>query len=250
MRVVIFEDEAIAAQKLRNMLLSLNQEIEILAVLNSVEDGRDFFSKNVEVDLVFLDIHLEDGLSFSLLEENLIQCPVIFITAYDRYAIKAFKFNSIDYLLKPALKSDLEQALKKYSRQGITPITKKIISELKKSDSDQDFKERFTVKYGDRIRLVPTSEIGCFYSRAKGTFIYTESGKSYLLEQSLDYITTLINPKEFFKVNRKHIIRIDAIDSVLAFSNSRQRILLKTPLDEEIIVAREKVKEFKTWMES
>lgn len=248
MRVVLFEDEHIAAQKLKNVLLSLDSNIEIVATITSIEDGKEFFSAKPQVDLVFLDIHLEDGLSFTLLEENLIQCPVIFVTAYDRYAIKAFKYNSIDYLLKPALKQDVAEAIAKYERQGMLPQPnlEKIKSVYSKESID--FKERFTVKYGDRIRLINTPEISCFYSRAKGSFIYHDSGKSYLLEQSLDHILTLVNPKEYFKVNRKHIVRIDAIDTIVAYSNSRQKVILKTPLDEDIIVAREKVKEFKAWI--
>ena len=251
MRVVIFEDEHIAGEKLQLLLKAINPNIEILKIIPSIKEGVTFLADN-QIDLAFFDIHLEDGLSFSLLEKGSINFPIIFTTAYDRYAIEAFKHHSIDYLLKPIQKSDLIQSLEKFSRlsQSIPSDAMKRITSLSLSEKPYNsYKERFTIKVGDRIRIIPTREIICIYSRAKGTFIFTSSGKRYLLEQSLENVLSLLDPDIFFKVNRKHIVRIDKIDSLLQFSNSRQKIVLTIPFDEEIIVAREKVKLFKRWLE-
>lgn len=251
MRVVIFEDEHIAGEKLQLLLERIDPEIEVLKIIPSIAEGFEFLEKNT-IDLGFFDIHLEDGLSFSLLEKAEINFPVIFTTAYDRYAIQAFKHHSIDYLLKPIQKQDVIQALEKF-KQLSTAFSPEVLTRISSQKISKDtfnvYRERFTVKIGDRIKIIPTEEIVCVYSRAKGTFLFTSSGKSYLLEQSLESILSLLDPNIFFKVNRKHIVRIDKIDSLLQFSNSRQKVVLPIPFDEEIIVAREKVKLFKTWLE-
>jgi two-component system response regulator LytT len=198
--------------------------------------------------LGFFDIQLTDGLSFSVLEQLEIKFPVVFTTAYDEYAIQAFQHHSIGYLLKPIQKSDLENVLLKYGDYWKPNDRKELLTVLRQFGK-QKYKERFTMRIGDRIKLIDKQDIACFYSRFKATFILTKAGKSYDIEHSLDAINELINPAEFFRINRKHIIRLAAIDSVIHYTNSRLKIVLTANLDEDLIVARERVKEFKNWLE-
>lgn len=249
MKVLIVEDEQIAFEKLKAMLIALVPEIEVMGHAKSVQEGIALMKDSQGIDLAFFDVQLEDGLSFSILEQVQVKVPIIFTTAYDDYAIRAFDHHSIAYLLKPIQKADLEKALQKYQtiapQQNYTELLLKAIQEARQVN----YKERFTVKIGDKIRLFEVGEIASFFSRDKGTFLCTNAGKHYLVDYPLDRIESMVDPTQFFRINRKHTVNIEAIENVLQYTNSRLKVMLKTAFDEDLIVAREKVKAFKEWLE-
>lgn len=249
MKVVIIEDEQIAFEKLKVLLTRLVPDFQLLGHAKSVSKGIDLLQEHQDIDLAFFDIQLEDGLSFNILDALTPSVPIIFTTAYDDYAIRAFDHHSIAYLLKPIQKDALEKALKKFNETHIQPDYASILQKAILDARKPTHKERYTVKIGDKIKLFKADEIACFFSRDKGSFLCTQEGKHYLLEYPLDRLEQMVDPKKFFRVNRKHIIRIDNIEKVVRFTNSRQKVQLNLEFDEDIIVAREKVKEFKSWLE-
>jgi DNA-binding LytR/AlgR family response regulator len=249
MKVLIVEDELIAFEKLKILLSRVAPEINIIGHAKSIDEGIELIENIPVIDLAFFDIQLEDGLSFSILEHVKKKFPVIFTTAYDDYAIRAFDHHSIAYLLKPIQKADLEKALDKFnSTQSISNYSELLLQAI--NDARKvNYKERFTVKIGEKIRLFDISDIACFFSRDKGSFLCTNEAKQYVIDYPLDQLETMVDPKKHFRVNRKHIIGIDAIDKIIQHSNSRLKVVLKTTIDEDVIVAREKVKTFKNWLE-
>lgn len=249
MNVLIVEDELIAFEKLKVLLSRIAPEMIVIGHAKSVAEGIEFIQSTPAIDLAFFDIQLEDGLSFSILEQVNASFPIMFTTAYDDYAIRAFDHHSIAYLLKPIQKSDLEKAVHKFKT---TQRPSNYMDQLLKAIVDArqtNYKERFTVKIGEKIRLFEIGDISCFFSRDKGSFLTTKDGKQYLVDYPLDRIETMINPAKFFRVNRKHIIGVDSIERLVQHTNSRLKVVLKSSFDEEIIVAREKVKEFKDWLD-
>jgi len=248
--VLIIEDEFLSAERLRKLVLDLDKSIQIIGVIESVEEAVKWFRNNNSPDLVFLDIHLADGSSFEIFDKVEINAPVIFTTAYDKYAIKAFKVDSIDYLLKPIDKVELQQAVEKYKkRQNDNELSSKNVKELLNKISPS-YKDRFIVKSLNSIISLKTYDIAYFYSEDKLSFIKTKQGKKHVIDYSLDQLTELISPKQYFRVNRKIIINIDAIEKMEGYVNSR--LLIKTiPTHTEIvIVSREKVATFKKWLDS
>ncbi len=253
MNIIIIEDEHLAVKRLSELIKKFNPEINILAKIQSVKKAVEWFGENPEPDLAFMDIQLGDGLSFDIFEQIKITCPIIFTTAYDEYALKAFKVNSIDYLLKPFDFEELAEAINKFNnRTG----TKRKNSSAQNAQIEQvinmlseKYKERFTVKIGEHIKLVSVADILCFYSREKASYIFTKEKRNYLLDFSLDKLETLINPNIFFRVNRKFIINIHAVKDIIAYSNSRLKINIQDFTEDEIIVSREKVSRFKEWLE-
>jgi len=250
MNVLIIEDETLAYKRLKIMLERVIPDINIVGVAKSIEDAAELINNN-NIDIGFFDIQIEDGLSLTIFEKVEVNFPVIFTTAFSDYAIKAFKLNSIDYLLKPISENELKIAIGKYNdiwKKPKTNISSTLINEIKELLTEK-FKERFTAKIGAKISIIETSDICFFYSFNKGTFAKTIQNKSYLLDYSLENITPLLNPKQFFRISRKHIINIKQIEHIYAYSNSRLRVLMKVSSDEELIVSREKVKQFKEWLE-
>lgn len=249
MNVLIVEDEHIAFEKLKALLKLVAPEMKVIGNAKSIAEGIEMIENGGQIDLAFFDIQLQDGLSFSILEQVQSDFPIIFTTAYDDYAIRAFDHHSIAYLLKPIQKGDLEKAVNKFKtmqpQADYTEVLMKAISQAR----EQKFKERFTVKVGNKIRLVGVSEIACFYSRDKGTYIFTQIGKHYLIDPSMEQLETLIDPKKFHRINRKILVHISAIDQVIQFTNSRLKVTLNPSFDDDLIVARERVKVFKEWLE-
>lgn len=251
MNVIIIEDEKPSARRLQRMLASL--QIEAHNMLHSVEESMAWFSENQHPDLIFLDIQLSDGLSFEIFETLEINSAVIFTTAYDAYALQAFKLNSIDYLLKPIDEDDLAKAVNKYKTR--LPMQKSVvidfddIRKLLVNPLDRTYKKRFSVKIGSHIKLIATEDIECFYSENKGTYAYTKDGRNYLLELSLEQLETDLEPNVFFRVNRKFFVNIEAIKEMISYTNSRIKIKLENYNEQEIIVARERVKSFRDWLE-
>ncbi len=245
---IIIEDEKPAARRLNKLVSQL--DIKVLKTLHSVSEAINWFANNKQPELLFLDIQLSDGLSFEIFEHIQLKSAIIFTTAYDEYALKAFKLNSVDYLLKPIDQSELETAVQKFKMQT-KPHTydlEMIKNLFLDNMNQQDYKERFTVKVGDHIKLFQTSSIQCFYSHDKATYLVNELGKTYVIDQSLDELNTQLNPEQFFKISRKFIVNISFIKELVSYSNSRLRVVLKAKLDEIPIVSREKVKDFKNWI--
>ena len=251
MKVVIIEDEKLAAEKLDRYLKQYDASMEVVAQLPSISEAVTFLtSHQQELDVIFMDIQLTDGLSFEIFHQINIQRPVIFTTAYDEYAIDAFKVNSIDYLLKPISFMDLTQALKKFEglKKQFAPA-EQISTAIQQIAEKSHFKDRFLVKRGNHIQSIPVSEIILFYAEGRTAFLLTQAGKKYIIEYKLEDLEGMLNPRTFFRVNRSYIVSIRGIQDILMYSNSRLKITLVAETDKEIIVSREKVKRFKSWLE-
>lgn len=251
MNVVIIEDEKPSARRLQRMLANLQIEAETL--LHSVEGSIAWFQENKHPDLIFLDIQLSDGLSFEIFEALEINSAVIFTTAYDAYALQAFKLNSIDYLLKPIDEGDLARAVSKF--KTLLPTQKQLmvnfddIRKMLVNPLDRSYKKRFSVKIGQHLKLIAAEDIECFYSENKGTYAYTSDGRNYLLDISLEQLEQDLEPNVFFRVSRKFYVNVEAIKDMISYTNSRIQIKLKTFNEHDIIVARERVKDFREWLE-
>jgi len=227
-------------------------ETQILEVCDTVKSAVNRLQNNEASDLAFFDIQLGDGLSFEIFERIEFTQPVIFTTAFEDYAIQAFKVNSIDYLLKPIERTELEKALVKFdnlSQPKSSNITPHILQEVVTSLKKKNYKERFLIKIGSHLRVVETINIQHFYSFEKGTYAKLENGKDYLLDQSLEFVETLVDPAKFFRINRKYLVVLKSITDVVAYSNSRLKIKINNTSDDDLLVAREKIKAFKSWLE-
>ncbi len=251
MNVLIIEDETLAYKKLEKMLKKLIPDINIIGVSKSIEQSIKIINSN-KIDLGFFDIQIQDGLSLDIFEQTKVDFPVIFTTAFNEYAIKAFKINSIDYLLKPITEDELNAAINKYKKHWKSKgsaIDANIINEVKSLLSG-NYKERFTVYIGNRIKIINTNDICYFYSQDKATYAVTIGNSSNLLDNSLENIFQLLNPDRFFKISRKYIVNIQYINDIYAYSNSRLKVNTKINNKHELIVSREKVKKFKKWLEN
>lgn len=249
MNILIIEDEQPAVQKLIRLLREVDPSVEIIAVLRSVEEATNWFLSNPDPELIFMDIQLEDGLCFEIFEQCRINVPVIFTTAYDEYALKAFKVNSVDYLLKPVRPEELKEAMDKFKRIH-HPAKEKADLETIIRQLQPQIKERFLVQVGEQYRSIPASSISCFFILERNTFILTDQGKSYPIEYSLDKVEQIVNPKLFFRVNRHFIVNFHAIREIIKYSSHRLKIMLNSDKEPEteIIVSRERVSEFKEWL--
>ena len=250
MKVLIVEDEILAAERLEKLLFQIDSSTEILDHLDSVKSAVKWFENNKEPDILFLDIQLADGLSFEIFEERNVSCPVIFTTAYDKYALKAFKVNSIDYLLKPIAIAELENAINKYQSQNKPPPpinTSALLSFLQQEQSS--YKERFVLKVGEHLKSVKTIDVELFCSLDKTTYLFTKEGPKFILDFALDHLEGQLNPASFFRVNRKFIVQLDCIADMVSYSSSRLKINMKEFNSEEIIVARDRVNDFRAWLD-
>ena len=254
MKTIIIEDEKPAARLLQRKLEKL--DIEVGVMLHSVEEALDWFSKNEHPDLIFLDIQLSDGLSFEIFEKVEIKSAVIFTTAYDEYALRAFKLNSIDYLLKPIDEDDLEIAVAKFKsllpKQELQTQSLGIdfeqIKRMLTNPFEKNYKKRFTVKIGQHLKVISVDEIECFFSENKGTYLHTFDNRNYLIECTLELLEQELDPGDFFRISRKFIIPLKAIKEIVLYSNSRLKVILPSFKEEDVIVSREKVSDFKTWI--
>ena len=248
MNIVIIEDEQLAAEKLERYLLKYNAEIKILIVLTSIYEAVNWFQNNSNYDVVFMDIQLTDGLSFEVFNQTKINKPVIFATAFDEYAIDAFKVNSIDYVLKPITFTDILQAMNKLKSMPTIFSAEKVsnIDEIVKTKKEKD---RFLVRLGNHIHSIKTAEIALFFAEGRTVYLVTKEHKKFIIDFKLEEIEQIIKSALFFRVNRSFIININEIKDVIVYSNSRLKITPKVKLEKEIIVSREKVNTFKTWLE-
>jgi len=251
MNVLIIEDEKPSARRLQRMLERLG--VTVNKMLHSVEESVHWFQNNEHPDLIFLDIQLSDGLSFEIFDTIEIKSSIIFTTAFDEYALQAFKLNSIDYLLKPIDEDELQVAVEKY--QELKPQSHNVqlnfedIKKLLGNPLEREYKKRFTTKIGQHLKMISVDEIECFYSENKGTYAHTTSGRAYLLDTSLEHLEEELSPKLFFRISRKYYININAIKDIISYTNSRLELKLNSYSDQEVIVARERVKDFKLWLE-
>jgi len=248
-KVVIIEDEVIAADNLENQLLTIDPEIEILEKIDTVRDAVVWLGSHT-VDLIFLDIHLSDGLSFTIFEEAEIQTPVIFTTAYDQYTLKAFKLYSIDYLLKPIDINELKQSLVKYKNfaGNSAQPTVDIQSLLESFKPQKEFQKRFVVNAGQKIKMIKTGEIAWFNGSDQGTFLCTFSNSNYAIDFSLDKLENMIDPEIFFRINRNYIVNIEAINEMYVLAKSRIKVELKPKPSDETLVSFNRMSGFRKWI--
>lgn len=247
MKALIVEDEGVAARRLEKLLKQL--AIEVVGQCDSIKTLEQYLNQQTEPDLYFLDIHLSDGIIFDLLQTRTLHAPIIFTTAYDQYAIKAFKQNSVDYLLKPIELSELRLAIDKYNRlhQQTTPIDLQALSQLIQRNT-KSYRNRIMVKIGDHLRTINMTEVTHIYSSQKSTFLHIEAGRSYPIDLSIDKIMEELDPEQFYRISRSHLINIDYITDVVSYSSSRLKIKLRGVADQHLVVSRERVKGFKAWL--
>ncbi|MBN1819089.1 MAG: response regulator transcription factor [Prolixibacteraceae bacterium] len=253
-KALVVEDEKPAADHLLKLINSSEFDIQCVDVLRSVKSATDWFKKNQQPDLIFMDIQLSDGLSFEIFERTKITCPVIFTTAFEEYAIKAFKVNSIDYLLKPVSSESLLFALKKFSSQYWQK--RDITAELFSYRVDKvmqlltrQYKSRFVVNAGVHIRSIETDNIICFYSLEKTTFLFDQTGQSYDINYSLEQLENLNNPNQFFRINRKYIVNRSSIKDIVSYSTNKLKVSIDKISDTETFVSRSRLKDFRSWLE-
>jgi DNA-binding LytR/AlgR family response regulator len=250
MNAVIIEDEKLSAEHLGNLLKRIDPAFKVVATFDSVKKSIDAFQKGINADVLFVDVHLADGLSFEIFSQVQTDIPVIFTTAFDEYAIKAFKLNSVDYLLKPVGADDLRRAidkLKKFNKQQQVSIIQDMASAYQ--NLNRQYKNRFMVKMGDSIVSVKTEDVLHFIAEDGITLMLTNSGKRYPVDYTLDQLENLIAPDVFFRINRKVLISINSVQKVSSYFNSRLKINSELLDDETAVVSRERVGEFKAWLD-
>jgi len=248
MKVIILEDETRAANYLERLIQKVAPEMKVIAKIESVRDAVPFLAAHTDIDLIFSDVQLADGLSFDIFGQLTVKCPIIFTTAYDHYAIEAFKTNGIDYLLKPVEEDRLKKAIEKIKMFSPVVSLEKLLS-ITSAGSTKIYKSRFMVKIGDKIKSIALDEILTFYSLEKATYLHTASNRDYCIDYSIDQVEELLDPALFFRINRKYIISIQACSNILAWTNSRLRLKIEGINDDDIIVARERVQDFKEWLD-
>lgn len=256
MKVLIIEDEPLAQQELRRLLTKCAPQVEVMACLDSVEDSVEWLTNAPQPpDLIFVDIQLSDGSSFDIFEQITVSVPVIFTTAYNEYALQAFRVNSIDYLLKPIEEEALGAALQKLSSlkdqfggKNANPAfsPQQLDSLLRQPRAE--YKTRFLTTLGDRIRYVPVEQIAYFFAEDNTVYVVTLDRKKYILDYTLDHLETLVDPKDFFRITRKYLTHIAAIGEVSRYFNSRLKVALVPATDDDILISRVRVPGFLAWM--
>lgn len=249
MNVLIIEDESLAADKLERMLKEVDTSVNILAKLGSIKDSVKWLFQNT-ADLIFLDIQLSDGISFSIFEQVTVNTPVIFTTAFDQYAVKAFQLNSISYLLKPVRKTDLADSIKKYKnlKSAFSIDFDLLLANIQ--GRNPDYKKRFLIQVGEKIKKIEVTEIAYFYVLEKGVYMRTFQGNSYSVEYTLDKLEAILNPSSFFRINRKYLVSMDSIANMVAYSRGRVKLDLKPNADDELetVVSIDRSADFKKWL--
>ncbi|MEM6965460.1 MAG: LytTR family DNA-binding domain-containing protein [Bacteroidota bacterium] len=254
MNILIVEDEIRAAQQVKNMLEHNFSDAHILEIIESVEDGVEWLANNTSPDLILMDIQLADGLSFEIFQKVKVEAPVIFTTAYDQYSIKAFKVNSIDYLLKPIQEDDLKFAIKKYKNlfaQKSSPIVDRLtIEKLINNLTEDKFRQRFVVKEGNSMTFVQVEDIAFFYSEDGISFLMTLHGKRYIVDMTIDAIEKDLSVRDFHRINRGQIVNIKSIEKIHPYFNHRLKLEIRGNKNHEFIVSRNRTSEFKGWVNS
>ncbi|MDD4992310.1 MAG: LytTR family DNA-binding domain-containing protein [Paludibacter sp.] len=250
MKAVIIEDELVATQNLQRLISQLADDIQVIAVLQSVEESIEWFLLNAAPDVLFLDIHLADGSSFSIFEKVKIPCPIIFTTAYDEYALKAFEVNSIDYLLKPINQKNLERAIQKLrgliaTRTDNSDVVANVLAAFK--ESKKVYKSNFLIPHKDKFIPLAVNKIACFYTENKMVKIITDDNQTYHLDNSLEEVYLQLDPTQFYRANRQYIVAHKGIKDISVWFGSKVSINLFVTVPEKIIVSKARVSEFKAW---
>lgn len=251
MNILIIEDEPLAAKRLEGMIRSVEPSVRVLAHLDSVRSTLEWLSRNPPPELTFMDVQLADGLCFEIFRESSFTGPVIFTTAYDEYALRAFKVNSVDYLLKPVDADELAEAVEKFrSRLAAAPEQYKL-DRLLETLAPPVYKSRFLLKAGTRFEVVETRDILYFYAEDKVVFLQTKTNQRFLVEDTLDELEGKLDPREFFRANRKYLVHLSAIERIEPHFNGKLFVRLQfRPDDEPIFVSRDKADSFKKWLDS
>ncbi|MEM7374294.1 MAG: LytTR family DNA-binding domain-containing protein [Bacteroidota bacterium] len=247
--VLIIEDEELAAKRLIRLLKELAPDMNVLTSIDTVTGAVQWLS-NHQADLIFLDIHLADGDSFSIFDQIDVKIPIIFTTAYDQYAIRAFKLNSIDYLLKPIDKEELAFSIEKFrqAQSSQTSDFSELIASMKESRTQAEYQKRFMVTSGEKIKSIPIDEVAYFFGQQKYVFLITKDHRRHIVDFTLGKLEGLLDPNQFYRINRQFIISFNAIQNMFSYSKSRVKIELDPPSDIEAIVSIEKAKRFKEWL--
>ena len=257
MTVLVIEDELLGAKALKNLLIQIDNSIEVLAIKDSIQSSAKWLLTNSPPDLMFMDIELVDGQCFEIFKEVKIDSPVIFTTSYDEYALQAFQFNSVDYLLKPINPEDLKRSLAKVQtlRQQLGRNTsvlpqqlEQLIQHFNSSQPAVEYRERFLVKQGQRLFSIGLPAIAYFFSKGKITHIKSKDNKQYFLDYTLDELEPILSPAVFFRLNRQVIASHDSVLQVHTWHNGKLKVFLSPEYDEEVVVSREKAREFRKWM--
>ncbi len=253
MNVLIIEDELSAAKRMEKLITSIDPAAKTLAIIESVEDALEWFGSHDEPDLIFSDIQLSDGLSFDIFKSISIDCPVIFTTAYDEYAIEAFDVNSVDYLLKPIDRRALEKSMAKYTK------LKARYSDVNKANleaalnhlniSKPAYKSRFLVKSGQSYQIISIDSVAYFIIHNQIVYLMTLNRQQFILDQTLDELEIVLNPEKFLRINRQMILSDRSIQAIHTYFNSRLKLDLIPPTKKNVIVSRERVADFKAWLD-
>ena len=246
MNVVIIEDELPAYKRLSKLVEETIPGVNVIVHLDSVQSSKAWFEQNAIPDIVFMDIHLADGSAFDLLKLIKINAPIIFTTAYDQYALDAFKASSVSYLLKPVKKEELKSALEKLD--DLKKMFNKSAEQLIQTLTSAEYKKRFVIRFGEHIKTLPVEEIAYCYSENKATFARTYEGRTYPMDHNLDALEHMMNPQEFFRINRQYLINLKAIEEMKTYSKARVIVTLKPPVKELPIVSSERSADFKQWL--
>jgi len=248
MKILLIEDEQAAVRRLQKLLVEIDPKNEVIGALSSIESAVEWLLAHPAPDVILMDIHLADGSSFDIFDKVSVTAPVIFATAFDEYALKAFKVNAIDYLLKPIKKVDLEQALLRISKGvGKDNLGDEFIQKLANAGLVKKNK-RILVKMGQAIKLIELENVAYFYSRDKISFAVLPGNKRYPLDQSLDQLEQMVDPVHFFRINRQFMVKMESIDEMIAYSKSRVKLKLNPPTEEDAIVSKERSPDFKKWL--
>jgi DNA-binding LytR/AlgR family response regulator len=250
MNCLIVEDEKVAAERLSGLIKKYDPTIDITGIVQSVKNAVQWLNTHQAPDLIFMDIQLSDGLSFEIFEQTIVKTPVIFTTAYDEYALKAFKVNSIDYLLKPVDNSELKNAIDKFKENNSPKEIPAQVFDSIMHSLTKKYKDKFVMNVGEHIKVFTTEDIQCFYIMEKNTFLQNYSAHDYAINYSLDQLEDLLDPTQFFRINRKFIVSFSAISDIISYSNSRLKVKLNSNTSDDLIVSREKVQDFKKWLEN
>ncbi|HEX7847995.1 MAG TPA: LytTR family DNA-binding domain-containing protein [Chitinophagaceae bacterium] len=258
MKVLIIEDEELAVKKLRKTLQSVDETAEVVGIADSIRSSVNWLENNPAPDLILMDIELADGQSFEIFDKTEVKSTVIFTTSYDEYALKAFKVNSVDYLLKPVQKEDLQAALDKYRnlkniygapQPESSPMNvESLVKELQQKLQPKEFRKRFLVKHAQKLVSVEVHEIAYFYSDGRLNFFKTYDNKKYVVDYTMDELEEMLDPEKYFRISRSFYVSVNSIDQIHDYFGNRLMLNLKPAVDKESIVSREKVTDFKKWM--